>query len=273
MTGPGDDRDGWTDSPDLLELRPDEVHVWMADLRALRHATVSLADCLAPEEMVRAKRFVFAEDGSDFIVARAYLRAILSWYLKTQPDQLSFGYGPHGKPELVDGLGVLSAVSFNLSHSHGLALYALSLRRAVGIDIERIDPSLEFDSLSRQFFSPSENRVLCGLFPGLKPSAFFKGWTSKEAIVKAIGDGLSLPLDRFDVCLLPEADARLIAVDGDVGKAAEWQLYALSPPSGYAAAVAVEGRDRVRLRYWRCPDDAQQLLGRGRSRSCEVSTP
>jgi 4'-phosphopantetheinyl transferase len=263
MITAGVNRAGWMDPPDVLQLSPNEVHLWLANLRALHCATGTLAEWLAPEEVVRADRFVFPHDRLDFIVRRGLLRSILSRYLKSEPTRFSFAYGPHGKPELVDASGSTSYVSFNFSHSAGLALYAFTLRRAVGVDIERIDSFLDFEALSGQFFSRSEHRVLQSLSPDALAQAFFQYWTSKEAIVKAIGDGLSLPLDRFDVCQLAEDEARLIAVEGKMGDAGVWQLARLSPPSGYAAAVAVKGRKPFLLQYWQCAEDGQRaLLGR-----------
>jgi 4'-phosphopantetheinyl transferase len=145
--------------------------------------------------------------------------------------------------------GVSDELRFNVSHSHGLALYAVTRRRKIGIDIERVRPISGPEQLAARFFSAGENAELCALPEHVKHEAFFNCWTRKEAYVKARGEGLSLPLNQFDVSLNPGEPARLLRVERDPQEAARWSLQGLTPAPGYVAALAVEGHG-WRLACW-----------------------
>ncbi len=166
------------------------------------------------------------------------------------PDHLRFYYGPQGKPKL-DKETAGEALRFNVTHTQGLALYAVANGREVGIDVERIRPELVDGDFAERFFSPREVAALRMLPVGLRPEAFFNCWTRKEAYAKARGDGLSLPLKQFDVSLAPREPAALLSTKGDPLEAARWSLSALHPGPGYVAALAVEGHDwRLECRQW-----------------------
>jgi 4'-phosphopantetheinyl transferase len=230
----------WNRPPKLLSLAQDEVHVWRASLDVAPSTVDALSLTLTPDELQRANRFRFYRGRLDFIVARGGLRAILGRYLQKHPRELRFEYGSHGKPELADNL-VEPGLRFNLSHAHRLALYAISLGREVGIDIEWIRPEFPGDEIAESFFSRGEVLALSSLPAGQKTEAFFNCWTRKEAYIKARGEGLSIPLERFEVSLAPGEPARLLKVDGDPDERARWTLSALIPGPGYVAALAVRG--------------------------------
>jgi 4'-phosphopantetheinyl transferase len=212
-----------------------------SQIHRLRHT-------LAADELERAERFHFEKDRQHFIAGRGLLRLILGHYLDTTPSQLRFHYSDYGKPALV--LSPRQApLNFNVSHSYGLALYAVTLGREVGLDVEKIRSDLEYEEIAERFFSPRESAVLLRLPTEVKPRAFFNCWTRKEAYIKARGEGLSLPLDQFDVSLAPGEPARLLDVRGDPQEASRWSLQALKPVSGYVAALAVEGSD-WHLKCW-----------------------
>jgi 4'-phosphopantetheinyl transferase len=179
---------------------------------------------LSAEEQARAARFRFARDRRRFANCRAQVRTILARYLSINPAQIEFRYNEFGKPA-VDGL------YFNVSHSHDVAMMAVSQSREVGIDIERIDASFANDNIPERFFSPREVAALRELPSTLQLDAFFRCWTRKEAYVKARGMGLSLALDSFDVTLAPGEPARFLRGADD------WSVQSLSPIAGYAAAV------------------------------------
>jgi 4'-phosphopantetheinyl transferase len=224
--------------------------------------------CTLPsDELSRADRFYFQKDREHFIVARGLLRAILSLYLDTAPDQVRFSYGPRGKPALAITASQ-DRLCFNLSHAGGLALYAVANGREVGIDLECVRPISEAEQIAKRFFSSRENAVLQTLASGMKQEAFFNCWTRKEAFIKATGDGLARPLDQFDVSLKPGGPAKLLNVDGNVREASRWSLRELTPAPGYVAAIAVEGYG-WRLACWRWLDASVDLTkangGRGES--------
>ena len=238
----------WHLPPESLTLADDEVHVWRAFLDLEPHHVQGLQRTLLPGELERAGRFRFVRDRRRFIVARGVLRAILSRYLNIEPCQVRFSYNPYGKPALARGLGD-DRLRFNLAHSHALALCAVTRNREVGIDLERIRADLVSRQTAEQFFSPREIAVLRSLPKAAQTAAFFHCWTRKEAYIKARGEGLSFPLDRFDVSLAPGEPAALVNTPGDPSEAARWSLKDLSPGPGYVAALAVEGHG-WRLKCW-----------------------
>ncbi len=242
----------WFPPPADLALSSDDVHVWRASLDLPASCVQSLQRTLAADELNRAERFYFQKDRKHFIAARGLLRAILSQYLDMEPGQLRFCYSPYGKPSLATTPGQ-DMLSFNVSHSHGLAIYALTRGREIGADLERVRADLDCEQIAARFFSPRENAVLCALPAKVKPKAFFNCWTRKEAYIKARGGGLSLPLDQFDVSLAPGELAMLLNTRGDPQEATRWSLQALTPGPGYVAALAVEGHG-WRLACWQWPE-------------------
>ncbi|MBV8886879.1 MAG: 4'-phosphopantetheinyl transferase superfamily protein, partial [Chroococcidiopsidaceae cyanobacterium CP_BM_RX_35] len=161
--------------------------------------------------------------------------------LGREPSQIQFHYGPRGKPSLTPA-SVASWLRFNLSHSQGLAVYAVTRDREIGIDIEHIRPMPEAAQLVSRFFSAQENAMFRTLLPSQQQTAFFRCWTRKEAYIKAVGDGLALSLDQFDVSLSPDEPARLLGIKGDHAAATRWFLQELTPAPDYIAALAVEGQ-------------------------------
>jgi 4'-phosphopantetheinyl transferase len=240
----------WLPPPDLLPPG-DEVHVWRSWLNLPTSQLLRLRRTLTADELSRVSRFRFQEDRDRFIAARGVLRTILGRYLGLEPGLLRFSYGPFGRPTLVapSGFSGRRALDFNLSHSGNLALFALAQGRKVGVDLERIDANVEWEPMAVRFFSPRENAALRALPPDVRREAFFTCWTRKEAYVKAQGRGLSLPLDRFDVSVVPGEQAMLLATRDDPGEASRWVLRDLSLGSGYVAALAVEGPARE-LQCW-----------------------
>ncbi|MBA3256820.1 MAG: 4'-phosphopantetheinyl transferase superfamily protein [Pyrinomonadaceae bacterium] len=242
----------WSSPPKNLILRSDEVHVWRATLDLQYSRVQSLQQTLAADERRRAERFYFQTDREHFIVGRGLLRAIIGRYLEIEPSRLRFCYSPHGKPSLAGEFNA-DALCFNLSHADGLALYAVTRGRQLGIDIERVRADLADEQVAEQFFSPREVAVLRALSGDMQQLAFFNCWTRKEAYIKARGEGLSLPLDQFDVSLAPGGPAALLSTAGNPQEAFRWSLRELTPGSGYVAALAAEG-DNWELRCWQWRD-------------------
>jgi 4'-phosphopantetheinyl transferase len=149
---------------------------------------------------------------------------------------LVFREEPHGKPVLT---WPVEDILFNLSHTGGLALVAIAGSGRVGIDAETVRSEIEVEELSRRFFAPAEAAEILALSPDARLAAFFNCWARKEAFVKALGGGLSVPLDRFQVSVRSDQPARLLWVDG-VESDHQWSFLDLSEP-GVAAALVVEG--------------------------------
>ena len=237
----------WRPPAQVQRVAQDEVHVWRAilDQDVLDKDTSTLHDMeqiLSTEERDRARKFYFEEDRTHYIKARGLLRVILSRYLDTNPNQLRFRYNPYGKPSLADPFGQ-EGLNFNVSHSGGMALYAVAHGRRVGIDLERIREDISYELLAKRFFSPLENDVLDSLPSEAKNKAFFDCWTRKEAYIKARGEGLTIPLEQFDVSLEPDEPVRLLNNSVYPDDVSRWSLQEITPAQGYAAAIAVEGHD------------------------------
>jgi 4'-phosphopantetheinyl transferase len=238
----------WDSPAEHPALAGDEVHVWRVALDQPTSCVQNLLQALTSNEIQRSRRFHFQRDRARFTVARSMMRTILGRYLKLKPEELRFDYNFYGKPSLADDLRV-AQLRFNLSHSHGLALLAVTLGRRIGIDLEYVRSEIASEEIAERFFSTEEVRALRQLPRSAFTEAFFNCWTRKEAYIKAVGEGLSFPLDHFTVSLLPGHPAVLLDVLGNPQEWACWSLQELSPGSGYAAAVAVEGHD-WRLRCW-----------------------
>jgi 4'-phosphopantetheinyl transferase len=222
-------------------LMTDDVHVWRIALEVGETTLTRLREILADDERRRADRFHFEKDRRHFTAGRGALRILLSRYLARCPEEVRFAYSNYGKPRLADSDN-RDHLRFNLTHSHGLALLAVTRDRDIGVDVERLrEMEREGEPLAERFFSPREAAVLRSLPSAMRCEAFFHCWTRKEAYIKANGKGLSLPLDQFDVSLHPDEPAALLATLHDPGEARRWSLRSLHPGEGYVGALAVEG--------------------------------
>jgi 4'-phosphopantetheinyl transferase len=226
-------------------FRSDEVAVWHVDLDGNVEELSGLERLLSEDERKRAGRFHFNLDRRRYVIGRATLRRLLGRRLRCRPEAVQFRYNPQSKPALVRAEGD-AEWRFNVAHSGGLALIALSLGREVGVDLERIRPDVECLELARRYFSPHEIAELEAMAPADQQCAFFNGWTRKEAYLKAHGIGLSLPLDQFSVSLGPKAC--LLSAEHDPGQLGRWELHSWEPAAEFVAALAVEG-DGLRIRH------------------------
>ena len=219
-------------------LAAGEVAVHRIDLRMGCGDLEGVEGVLSPDERERAARFCFAGQRERFVLARSFLRVVLSRYGAGRPKEIRLSYGPKGKPALVSGAGL----EFNLSHSGDVALVAVARGSAVGIDVERIRPNPNGCTIASRFFSPREAEALRRVPAAETSAAFYRCWTRKEAYVKARGEGLSLPLDSFEVSLEMRGFSLLLATRPDPEEARRWWVMDLNVGSGYAAALAIERR-------------------------------
>jgi 4'-phosphopantetheinyl transferase len=233
-----------------VDLASDELHVWEASLARSAAQTALLRDLLSPDERDRADRFRFDRDRDRYTAARGMLRILLGAYLGRPPASLTFDYGRFQKPALRGG-----GLSFNLSHSGPVALYAICAGGEVGIDIERDDADFARERIAEHFFSTSEVQALRSVPQALQARAFLHCWTRKEAFIKARGDGLSLALDSFDVSLKPGYPALLLRTAWSEVEPGRWTVRDLSDPErGYIGALAIRSKG-WRLIHRRVPDE------------------
>ena len=240
MMHAGDMWDAVVGVPSGYAMAHDEVHVWRART-GWRPADIdALSEILAPDERQKAARFYFPIDRERHVIGRAMVRVLLGHLIGATPDDLRFSYNGFGKPYLADDARE-PRLEFNVSHSGDLILVGLSFGRAIGVDVEQIRGERDVDGIAGHFFSAREQADLAALDPALRHDAFFSCWSRKEAFIKARGEGLSLPLDQFDVSLVPGEPARLLATRPDPAEAAKWTMRNLDAGPGHKAALVVEG--------------------------------
>jgi 4'-phosphopantetheinyl transferase len=231
-----------------VTLTADEVHAWKVSLTASEYEYATLQQILSADERERAGRFYFEKDRHRWTIAHGVLRLLLARYLNSNPHEIQFVTNRYGKPALAPPLAE-TGLQFNLSHSAEMALYAFTYQRQVGIDIEYMRQDIECEPLARSQFSPAEYAVLQALPSSLQTEAFFLCWSRKESYIKAKGMGLSIPLDQFDVSLIPDQPAALLDSREETQATAHWSLHNLHPGNSYAGALTVEGFDWL-LRCW-----------------------
>jgi 4'-phosphopantetheinyl transferase len=231
-------------------LPQDEVHVWYVDLPAWEREVDPLLPLLNQEEQERAARFKFPAPRNQFVISRALLRQVLGRYLRVEAREVQFRSATNGKPELATASGVQDDLRFNLSHTAGAAVIAITQDRQVGIDVERIRMDTNAMELAERFFSRPEVEWLRSQPSSEQIPAFFTCWTGKEAYIKAHGEGLSMPLSSFGVLPAHGTDGSKLQlkVYENPEEAQRWFICQLALGTGLRAALAVEGENpRVRL--------------------------
>lgn len=229
----------WKPAPTMPVLEPGWAHIFRLTLDPPPQRQAALLTLLDSSEQERAARYHFDIDRQRFTAARGQLREILAAYLNKPPRSLTFSYNPQGKPSLPE-----ERLRFNLTHTQGIGLLAVTDGQETGIDVEGINRRVDSPGIVRRFFAPAEVDALFALPESQRQRAFFDCWTRKEAYIKARGQGLSIPLDSFEVGLEPGKPPTLRAPDPG------WCIYAVDPGPGFTAALVVEGE----LQGMRCWD-------------------
>ncbi len=223
-----------------------EIDLWVVQLHGSEQHLAQCLGWLSPDEEARAGRFRFDEHRQAFIFSRGVLRALIGRMEGINPAQIRFSYGAKGKPALADPARPLR---FNLSHSAGLAAYAFAVGCEIGVDVEQVRPVPDMRDIAARFFAPEETSEVMHLSESDISLGFFNCWTRKEAYIKAVGDGLSVPLDSFRVTLRPGVEAAMLTLGGDTEQAKAWTIQAFTPAPGFVAALAYLGPPRLlRLR-------------------------
>jgi 4'-phosphopantetheinyl transferase len=222
--------ENWTTMEHIPPPGAGELHLWRLDLD---QPMVDQSSLLSSDERQRGDRFLAAEDRQRFIQARAGLRRVLGQYLATDPTQLCFGYGEQGKPFLQRPS---TELAFNLSHSQGLALLAVTTGSAIGIDLEQPRLRLNLKAIARRLFDPAIQQELAPLKGEHLAQAFYRHWTLHEARIKALGEGIfhahkAGTADLACVNLIPQAGwLAAVAMAGGVPDPTEWKTCRLQPP-------------------------------------------
>ena len=230
------------------DLGAGTVHVWNVPLEAHDNDVAGMLAVLDPGERDRAARFHQPRHHRRFVVRRWAARAILSRYLSITPRRVATDATEFGKPTLsaptlsearrCGADARLLKLRFSLSHSHEWALLSVAADGEVGVDLERRVGRSTDRRVARQFFAPGEMRSLETLDANQYAAGFFNAWTRKEAFVKAIGKGLTVPLDAFEVSVLPGDPVELKWVSDDLSGGRRWWLYDLGLLGEYTGALA-----------------------------------
>lgn len=248
----------------MLTLTDNEIHLWVIDcqrgLASLHHACTRLSQ----EEIRLMQGFCHTRDQSRFAVRRAGLRSILSRYLDLPADRVAYAFGPHGKPCLSAPANP-HRLRFNLSHSAELAVVALCRGREIGVDIEKVDPGFDVEEFAHHVLSDREKIALHRSRPD-QVRAFYRIWTRKEALLKAIGTGLVDDLRMVHVL----DDEVAVASQGTVET---WRIQTLDLAPGYVASVsfaACATQPGIRVSVW-APRIPRELAATHGHRSARTS--
>jgi len=221
----------------LRSVGSSEIHMYCTSVRLSREVVRYLHKTLSADERERAKRFHRQRDQSVSIVSRGILRLILSSYTGTAPGQLTFKYGANGKPALND-----HAIYFNVSHSNDLVAYAIAREQRIGVDIEYRRHFSEMMPITEGFFSDSECGEISQLESDEEVNAFFDVWTRKEAYVKALGCGLTMPLNSFTVSIAARSKELTLKSSVDPDLSSRWSLHNWHISEHYSGAIAIFGK-------------------------------
>jgi 4'-phosphopantetheinyl transferase len=203
-----------------------------------------LRSLLSDEEVAQESRFYFADDRKRYLVTRAMVRMLLSRYAPIAPDRWVFSKNAYGRPVISDAIAAADSeardLSFNLSHTRGLIVLAVSRGRELGIDVENIAARTVSLDIAKHFFSATEVAELSRVAADLQQDRFFEYWTFKESYIKARGMGLSLPLNGFSF-EFPQRDAVRIRIDPALeDRDGRWGFWQYRPSAGYLMALCAE---------------------------------
>ena len=210
------------------------LEVWRISVAAT--PITMLSTLLSEDESERAARFVFDRDRNQFIAVRGRLRQLLGRYLDRPPRDIDFWLGPRGKPILAGG----GDLHFNVSHSGDVGLLAFRRGGAIGVDVEQVNARVAIEELAGSCFSSAERSAMRQLDDHARIDRFFQLWAAKEAYIKALGGGLSVPLQEFTVDVRSDALRWSVATFARPGEL-PWSVMPVPVAAGYFGAVAARG--------------------------------
>lgn len=234
----------WTPTKNQISIPADMIHIWLIRLSHMDNPSTLDKNMLSDKELESYRKLHFERDRRRYLISHCTLRIILAQYLGIAPSQVQYQYTAKGKLSLIEP----SRVYFNLAHSHDIALVAVAAHEEIGVDVEFIRPIEDIDQLARTCFSPREYMDFSQTSPSASQRAFFNGWTRKEAYIKAVGEGLSYPLDQFDVSILPWESPMLTSIAGHPDDVNQWTLQDIPLGEDYAASVALKAQ-HVNVRF------------------------
>lgn len=228
----------------LITNPPERHHVdiWQVSLEATGSDLQALLILLDDHETERYQRLHHSHKNR-YLISHAACRQVLSQYTKLAAKDIVYCKNDHGKPALQHN----TPIRFNMSHSHDQAIIAISEHAEIGVDLEYMERKTDWTNLARRFFSPEEVDDLFRQQPNSQKTHFFQLWTRKEAFIKALGTGLSTPLDSFNVC----KDSVIEFINADEN-APSWYQKDLKLSSPYLASL-VQSTPIDKIRYYSYP--------------------
>lgn len=216
------------------EFEEGAIHIWSITMRASKNVVGECLPLLSTAELARASRFHSVGLREASVLRTGAVRLILSGYLGVPPRSLEFKYGPAGKPEIDANVDL----NFNMSHSGDRALVAVSLGCQMGVDVEQVRTITDLPDLLGQVCRPEEAEEILNTPGELQELRFLQCWTRKEALLKAAGCGISVPMSSFVVRAglvdLPPLDR----IETCEGRSRAWVIADLEVGADYVAAVA-----------------------------------
>ncbi|WP_304516729.1 4'-phosphopantetheinyl transferase family protein [Cecembia rubra] len=241
----------WKNELPIKPISKNQVDICRGPLSLSEKERDLFLEILSPEEKEKAFRFHFEKDRTAYIASRGMLRLFLSHYMEEKPESIQFEYNDFGKPFLKNGI-YDKKLHFNLAHAGNLVLFAFTSDQEIGIDVEFIREDFSIDTIVNNYFCSQEIQEIQKLDPSAAFTLFFKFWARKEAILKAMGKGLSFPLEKCNVSLVRGLDfSRVILTDAqEVDKV--WYVMDLLYEDKYTAALALK-KPEVELSFWDFP--------------------
>jgi 4'-phosphopantetheinyl transferase len=216
-----------------IELSDQKIDVLLLKFGELNYGEYYF--CLSQDEQERADKLKVELKRKQFVITRGILRKLLSKCFGKDAKEIKISYGQHGKPFIEDKLNDKS-VEFNISHSDDYGLIAITLDNKIGVDIEKLNPVIDYQSLSNRFFSDKEKEELSSLDKELQLDAFYRIWVRKESFIKATGKGISYGLDKFSVSSEKFKQTNIeTRFDNEIVE--QWQCYDLMHVEDYKAAL------------------------------------
>jgi 4'-phosphopantetheinyl transferase len=224
----------------IRELEFGKIELWTSFLHEIVDQQIldQYKDLLAPEERIQQVRFHFERDQHRYLVTRALVRIVLSKYCDIDPKDWVFNKGSHGKPVIGNDYANAAGLFFNISHTNGMVIVGVTREPSLGVDVENLDRRKPSMGIAESFFASAEVDALRELSDLEQQQRFYEYWTLKESYIKAVGLGLSIPLDKFSFSF-PTASSIRLRLDNQHEYDNEWHFWQFQPSSGYIAAVCV----------------------------------
>jgi 4'-phosphopantetheinyl transferase len=236
----------------VLKLQSKQVHLWFLSSgdRVLASLCQDANHLISQEELARSQMFLTRQARDSYLTSRAFLRSILSQYIDVSPQSLKFHANAYGKLEIASPAPVKS-LRFNLANTDGLVTCAVGLDRDIGVDAEVINDAVDSQQIAERFFAPAEVAALRKLAPDERQYRFFEFWTLKESFTKALGLGLSVPLNRFAFVIDRKGPIEILFGPSCVDDPRNWHFSLLQPVKGYLIAVALSRLPAEEQTDWR----------------------